>query len=458
MLGWFADEADPDAGLLTFRRVSDELGTTHWYLKMLRDEGSAAERLAHVLGRSRYAADLLIGSPESVSMLGDPDGLAPRSQRALALTLRSAARRHPTPDKAMAAVGALRRHELLRIVLADLTGELDHDQVGQALADLAAATVEAALEVALAQVAGSSGAQVDVAVFGMGSLGGREMGYGSDADVLVVHRGRAGVPEELAQRQGIAIVQELVRLLGALGRHPLTLDLDLRPEGKNGPLSRSLVSYAAYYQRWALTWEFQALLRARPIAGDPELARDFTTLVDPLRYPADGLATAAVRQVRTMKARVESERLPRGADPRTHLKLGRGGLTDVEWSVQLWQLCHAGRVASLRVPGTLAGLAAAQQAGLVGAEDAETLRAAYRTAGRLRDAIVLWRGRPSDAVPSDLREADGIGRIVGQQPGQGAELHEGYLRQARRARAVVESVFYGGATAPSDPGPGAVRR
>jgi glutamate-ammonia-ligase adenylyltransferase len=312
MLGWFADEADPDAGLLAFRRVSDDLGTIHWYLKMLRDEGSAAERLAHVLGRSRYAADLLIRAPESVSILGDPDGLRPRSQESLAATLRSAAARKDAPDKAMAAVGALRRHELLRIVLGDLTGTFAPDQVGAALADLAGATIEAALDVATRVVGARSadGVLVDVLVVGMGSLGGRELGYGSDADVMIVHRPRDGVSEEAAHRQGVAVVQELVRLVAATAPDAVLLDADLRPEGKNGPLSRSLASYAVYYERWALTWEFQALLRARPIAGDRALWEDFAALIDPLRYPAAGLNPTQIREIRTMKARVESERLP----------------------------------------------------------------------------------------------------------------------------------------------------
>ncbi len=446
MLEWFADEADPDAGLLAFRRVSDGLGSTHWYLKMLRDEGSAAERLAHVLGCSRYAADLLIASPESVSLLGDPDGLTPRSQQALALTLRTAARRQPSPEKALAAVGALRRHELLRIVLGELTGEFDRTQVGAALADLAAATIEAALDVAQARVdqadKATGGLGVHLLVVGMGSFGGRELGYGSDADALVVHRAAAGVDDERAQRQAVAVVQELVRLLPALGSYAVSLDLDLRPEGKNGPLTRSLSSFESYYGRWAELWEFQALLRARAIAGDADLATDFVRLIDPLRYPTGGLDTGQVRAVRRMKARVESERLPRGADPRTHLKLGRGGLADVEWTVQLVQLREAAEHPELRVTSTLAALDATEGLGLVEPAQAEVLRSAYRMAGMMRDAIVLWRGRPAETVPSDLRDADGIGRIIGREPGTGSGLHEDYVRQARRARAVVERLFY----------------
>ncbi len=450
MLGWFASEADPDAGLLAFRRVSDQLGTVPWYLKMLRDEGSAAERLAHVLGRSRYAVDLLLRAPESVSILGEADGLVPSTQASLALTLRSAARRKKDPEEAMAAVRARRRHELLRIALADLLGELALPKVGVALSDLAAATLEVTLEIADAAVSRDSpeGPGAELLLVGLGSLGSREMGYASDADVIVVHRTNDGLPEDVGQRYASAVVQEMVRLSKTLGPDAIALDLDLRPEGKNGPLSRSLDSYRTYYARWAQLWEFQALLRARPLAGDPDLSVDFTALIDPLRYPATGLSEAEARQVRRMKARVESERLPRGADKRTHLKLGVGGLTDVEWTVQLLQMRHAAQVPGLRVPGTLTALDAAAAEGLLDPADAAQLRSGWSTAAAVRNAGMLWRGRPTESVPADVREADGVGRIVGRPPGQGASLLEAYLREARRTRRVVERVFYGNSERP----------
>lgn len=452
MLAWFADEADPDAGLLTFRRVSEQLGTTPWYLKMLRDEGSAAERLAHVLARSRYAADLLIRSPESVSILGDVDGLAPRAQQALALTLRSAARRKDDPTTAIAAVGALRRHELLRIALADLTGAVTLSRVGMALSDLAAATIEVVLEVATQAVGRQHGGLgVDLLVVGMGSLGGREMGYTSDVDAMVVHAPHDGVAEQDAQAQAVAVVQEMKRLAKALGPDGIVMDLDLRPEGKSGPLSRSLVSLRAYYERWALTWEFQALLRARLLAGDPDLGVAFTDLVDPLRYAQGGLDATRLREVRTMKARVESERLPRGADPRTHLKLGRGGLADVEWTAQLLQMRHAHDHPQLRHTGTIPTLKAAARLGLLDEADAQQLMSGWRIAAIIRNAGLLWRGRPAEAVPLDVRDADGVGRIAGRAAGEGASLMESYLRQARRTRAVVDRVFYGVAPTGSTP-------
>jgi len=444
MLSWFADEADPDAGLLSFRRVSDELGTTHWYLKMLRDEGRAADWLAHCLARSRYAADLLVSSPESVSILGDPAGLKPRGRGAIEATMRSAARRRESAGDAVAAVRAIRRHELLRIVLADLVGEVDVAGVGTALTDLTAATVQVCLEAVVAESERDHGPiGGEILVVGMGSFGGGELGYSSDADVMFVHRPADGGAEADVQARATAVVQDLRKLLSGNGADPaLGLDADLRPEGKNGPLVRSLDSFRTYYERWALTWEFQALLRATPVAGSDDLAEAFRALIDPLRWPEGGLEEGQVRDIRTMKARVESERLPRGADPRTHIKLGRGGLTDVEWTVQLGQLRHAHDHPSLRVTSTMAALEALAAEGLVGADDARALRDAWRLGVLLRNAGVLWRGRPIDSVPSDVRDADGMGRIMGRPAGDGAELWELWRRVARRCRHATDFNFY----------------
>ena len=445
MLGWFADEADPDAGLLAFRRISDSLGSTPWYLRMLRDEGSAAERLAHVLARSRYAADLLTRAPESVAMLGDAGGLTPRSRQALLATMTAANVRKDTADDAMTAARVVRRQELFRIAVGDLTGRLDLAGVGAALTDLTSATLQSALDIATRAVEAELGRALGthLLVVGMGSLGGGEMGYGSDADVMFVHRADEGMDENDAQKHATLVVQEVIRLMGLAGPDPqLVIDAGLRPEGKAGPLVCSLAGYAAYYERWSLTWEAQALLRAAPVAGDADLGQAFCDLINPIRWPPGGVSAHAIREIRTLKARMESERLPRGADPKTHFKLGLGGLADVEWTAQLAQLCHAWEIEGLRTTGTLVALAAAGEAGLIRPADRETMVEAWTFASSLRNASVLWRGRAVDALPSDLRDADGIGRIVGREAGHGTELAEVYRRLARRARAAVLLNFY----------------
>ena len=277
----------------------------------------------------------------------------------------------------------------------------------------------------------------------MGRLGGHELGYGSDADVLFVHDPLDGADERDAHDAAHAVVGELRRLLALPAPDPpMLVDADLRPEGRQGPLVRTLASYAAYYERWSLVWESQALLRAEPVVGDAELAVAFRALIDPIRWPEGGLSDTDVREIRRIKARVESERLPRGADATLHTKLGRGGLSDVEWTVQLLQLRHAAELPGLRTTRTLSALEVAAAAGLVERGDAEVLAEAWRTATRVRNATMLVRGRASDTLPADVRELAGVARVVGYAPGRTGDLVEDYRRTTRRARGVVERVFY----------------
>jgi glutamate-ammonia-ligase adenylyltransferase len=446
MLGWFADEADPDAGLLAFRRVSEALGGSHWYLRMLRDSGSAAERLAHVLSRSRYAAELLQRAPEAALILGDDSGLRARDPDALLEEIRTAVRRHvEEPGPSLEGARAVRRRELFRTAVADLVGAADLQEVGSALTDVAAGVVDGALELAVRTAEEASGRTLParVAVIGMGRFGGAELGYGSDADVVFVYDPVPGADDQDAQEAATTVVQELRRLLSSAGTDPaIELDVGLRPEGRNGPLIRSLESYRVYYERWSLVWEAQALLRARPVAGDAGLRKAFEQMVEPIRWPERGLGSGDVREIRRIKARVEAERLPKGTDPSRHFKLGRGGLADVEWTVQLIQLRHAAAVEPLRTTGTLPALRAAVDAGLLAEADGAVLAEAWTLASRWRNAAVLWRGRPVDALPGDSRDRDGMARIVGYPPGYAQQAEDDYLRLTRRARSVVDRVFY----------------
>ncbi|MFJ1895276.1 bifunctional [glutamine synthetase] adenylyltransferase/[glutamine synthetase]-adenylyl-L-tyrosine phosphorylase [Streptomyces sp. NPDC088115] len=458
LLGWFADSADPDAGLLGFRKVSDALGKTPWYLRLLRDEGAAAENLARVLSAGRLAPDLLLRAPEAVTILGDPQGLKPRGREALEQEVLAAVGRSEGAESAVAVVRGVRRRELFRTTSADLISsygtedspaEQDPgalvDRVGTAVTDLNAVTIAGALRAAVRAEWGDT-LPTRFAVIGMGRFGGQELAYGSDADVLFVHAPREGVDEQEASRAASRVVSEMRRLLQLpTADPPLIIDADLRPEGKTGPMVRTLKSYEAYYRRWSLVWESQALLRAQPMAGDADLGRDFIELIDPLRYPAEGLGEDAVREIRRLKARMESERLPRGADPTLHTKLGRGGLSDVEWTVQLLQMQHGWAEPGLRTTRTREALAAACAAELISCEDAQTLDEAWVLATRVRNAVMLVRGRPSDTFPSNPRELTAVGRYLGYEPGHAGDMLEDYRRITRRARAVVDERFYGAA-------------
>ena len=444
MLEWFAAGPDADAGLFRFRRISEALRDSPWYLATLRDEGEVAERLAHVLSTSRYATELLEHEPRGVRML--LEDLRPRPAEEVAEEMRATASRQDSLERAVRAIRAVRRRELFRIASGDLLGLTDVADVGRGLSRLTDATLEATVRVVVASVCerrGLAGPPARLAVVAMGRYGGFELSYGSDADVLFVHEAVEGQDPSTAAPFAQAVVHELRRSLSTPGADlPLVVDADLRPEGKNGPVTRTLDSYAAYYRRWSSTWEAQALLRADPVVGDAGLRARFAALIDEVRYPGAGLDDDGVVEVRRIKARIDDERLPRGADPQLHLKLGRGGLADIEWTAQLLQMRHAGRVASLRTPQTLAALEAAAEAGLIEPGEAAVLVEGWRLASRLRNAVTLVRGRAGDEIPRDVRERAAVAAVLGYPPGSTDLMLNDYLRAARRTRRVVDRVFW----------------
>jgi glutamate-ammonia-ligase adenylyltransferase len=240
------------------------------------------------------------------------------------------------------------------------------------------------------------------------------------------------------------VITEMRRLLAQPGVDPgLSIDADLRPEGKGGALVRSLTAYRNYYSRWSSTWELQALVRADALAGAEDLGAALMAEIDARRWPEGGLTAGQLSEIRKLKARVEAERLPRGADPAKQTKLGPGGIADVEWTVQLLQLQHAYRVPALRSSQTIVALRAARDAGIIDPMDAGHLEAAWTLASRVRNQIMLMRGRGSDSLPSDNRELAGVAELLGYGPGESSHLLADYRRVTRRARLVVERVFWG---------------
>ena len=448
LLDWLSSTPDPDSGLLAYRRISDALADQRWYLSTLRDESAVAKRLMRVLGTSAYVPDLLIRAPEVIAAYADgPTGpkLFDVDPDGVARALLASAGRHRDPARAIAAARTLRRRELARVASADLLGMLDVPHVCSALSSVWVAVLQCALEAVIRDnTPDDESAPAAIAVIGMGRLGGGELGYGSDADVMFVCDPADGADETHAVKWSTTIAEQLRTLLGAPSDDPpLEVDANLRPEGRSGPLVRTLASYAAYYEQWAQPWEVQALLRAAPVAGDECLGVRFVEMADRIRYPDGGISVAAVQEIRRVKARVDAERLPRGADPNTHTKLGRGGLADVEWTVQLLQLRHAHEVPALHTTPTLAALDAIAEAELIPLGDTDQLREAWLTATRARNALVLVRGKAVDQLPGPGRHLNAVAAAAGWADGDGGEFLDHYLRVTRRAKAVVKKVFGG---------------
>lgn len=455
LMEWLSKTADPDAGLLNYRKLSEAANDRTWYLRMLRDEGIVAQRLMTILGNSPYAAELFISTPDVVKLLGDgatKPKLIERSSDTITKSLVAAAGRYPDAEKAITVARSLRRSELARIAAADLLGLMDTQTVCRSLSNVWNAVLEAALQ---AEIRASLAEQqleqapAAIAVIGMGRLGGAELGYGSDADVMFVCDPAEGVAENDAVKWAISVCDSLrTRLSKPSGDPPLEVDLGLRPEGRSGAAVRTLDSYEQYYSRWGEVWEMQALLRATNVAGDPDLGVRFLQMIDQFRYPSQGTSAATIKEVRRMKARVDNERLPRGADRNTHTKLGRGALTDIEWTVQLLTLEHAHEHEELKNTSTLAVLDAIEETGVLPANQVHTLKEAWLTATEARNSIVLVRGKRVDQLPQPGPHLAAVAGAAGWKPEESQEFLDHYLKVTRRARKVVDEVFWGEAVSP----------
>ncbi len=444
LLSWFADGPDPDNALLSFRRLSDALGSTPWFLRLLRDESAAAELMAKLLSSSRYATDLLMSAPEAVSMLGNIEELNPRTKEQYEIEMKAVISRHETAENIVQAARAFRRRELLRTATADLSHKLSTEEVGLSLSNVYAVVIETALQSAIKEIETTRNLKIptQMCIIAMGRFGGFELGYASDADVMFVHQPLPNADSHEAEKIALEIANKLRNLLMQPSTDPaLEIDADLRPEGKNGPLVRTLDSYINYYQKWSAPWEAQALLRAIPVAGDLEIGNQLMNAINPIRYPEQGVNEESLREMRRIKARMESERLPRGADVNMNTKLGRGGLSDVEWVIQLMQMQHGHKYKNLQNTSTLSSLKELEQLDLITNQDAKSLNDAWVMATEVRNAQMLAKAKASDQIPTDLDELNAIAFVLNKK--SSSQLIEDYRKVTRRARIVMEKLFYG---------------
>jgi glutamate-ammonia-ligase adenylyltransferase len=432
ILEWLSVAPDPDLGLLQLRRLTEGYTRSSMLARRFRESPLAAERTCRLLGSSRVLGLAMHRQPEFVDALVDDDILA-RSRGRDALVEEALDTLDWREDDVARRAGLRRfkRRHLLRIGARDVLDFAPVHDIGEELSNLADACTEAALQ--------SLEPALRFAVIGAGRLGGCELSYASDIDVLFVFDGRG--PRAFADAERIAT--ELIRAIGETTGEGQTFRIDarLRPEGRQGMLARSLAGYENYWQTRAEVWEFQALTKARFVAGDRELGERFIEAAHRHVY-RDPFPEEWRREIRRMKARIERERIPPGEDPRFHLKLGRGSLSDIEFTIQLEQLAHGGRDGKVREPMTMRALDALTHLGAFTEEDAGRLVESYRLCERARNCRYLLTGAASDALPLD-DEAERLGRMLGYLHRPQQTLREEYRRVTRRARDVVERIFYG---------------
>lgn len=422
VLDWLSTGPDPDLGLLGLRRLATGEQRTVRLVSTFRDSAQTARQLCELLATAPIATELLEANPDLVERLDDVGRLRTATPEQLRASAWEAVGWRTDPDEAQLALRRWHRRHLLGVIARDVAGHAEVAEVGSDLTALAEAVVETALALA--------DPQVPFAVIGMGRLGGRTLSYGSDVDLLFVHDGDGEAGRVEAER----VAASLLRMLRGptAATRVIDVDADLRPEGTKGPMTRSLDSYTAYLDRWAEVWERQALLRARSVAGDVRVARGFTDLVEFGAWRRRPTPDDA-REIRRIKARVEGERIPRGVDPWRHLKLGPGGLADVEWTVQLLQW-----TAGVRGRATTAALGRLVEVGIVDPDDAAVLSDAYWWCEKVRNRAWLTLGA-GDVLPESLDRLATLARSLDSSP---SDLIESHRRRVRRSRRVVERLFY----------------
>ena len=451
---------DPDAALHHLVELSLRFGPYSGMWGMLSDNPKTLRLLVNLFGSSDYLARLFCDNPQLLDQLLSAGHVQPRLDRAQldqALQQRLSAVDPDDLEARLTLVGRFRNEEVLRIGLHDIASGLDQDQVWEQLTDLADCVLAAVYPLLLAQLCQRHGRLEPAApgqdpaamvVLGLGKLGSRELTYASDLDLIFVFRGNGTTsgPRPVSHAEFFTrLAQRLIHTLGTdMGQGRLyEVDTRLRPSGNQGTLICSLESFEAYHQRQTQIWERQALIKARAVAGDPGLGQQLERWIVDHVYGEPLQPQQLRRQIHRHRQRMEHE-LAREQQGFHDLKLGRGGMLDIDFVVQYLQLRH-GQDPALRVRSTPQALGALAASGHLTAELARDLEQSYRFLRRLESRLRMVRDRPAARLPGTAQGLEVMARRLGyrRQPDSspGAQLLQEYQRQTDFIRSSYRQFF-----------------
>lgn len=458
LLRWLSGAADPDRGLIRFERFLRVHPEPQRLLSALRERPRAAELLAVTLGGSPFLAETLIRHPAWFDGLAEPEAVSHRRSRMdiefdLLQSLRGLGR-HPPHEAQLNALRLAKRRELLRIGARDLLRLAPVEETLTALSELAEALVQqayASCEDALRRRHGlmplrSALAGSGFTVLGLGKLGGGELNFSSDVDLVYLYasdRGRtaksSGAPGkadfalQLARRVTAALAETTAE--GIVYR----VDLRLRPEGRSGAVAASLPSVERYYRSRGSSWERLALLKARPVGGDRELGALFLQRVRSFVFDRP-FAKDAVRELLRLKQGSDRRVAERGETERD-VKLGAGGIREVELVVQALQVRHGRRLGALHVRGTLPALQALRDAQLLPEAEADVLRRAYLFLRDVENKLQMVADAQVHALPRSPEELRLLARRLGYRDAAGVAAEEALQRAHRAHTDAVHRIF-----------------
>lgn len=437
----------------------DLLGGTDLKSELERMTSEQTTALAALFSGSPVLSQMLVANPDWLAILDLERIRHPRRKQGLTREVEAWLRPLLAAQDYTTALARLRRFkqmQMLRLATRDLARLADTQTIIRELSDVADVCLDAVWQVCRQQFGKRFGdpyhqdaegrwQPTSFCVLGMGKLGGQELNYSSDVDVLFVYSEEGQVfrepparkqapPATLSSHQYFnrlaeTYIAEVARLTpeGSLYR----IDLRLRPEGDAGPLCRSLPSYENYYAQWGQTWERMMLIKARGVAADPGLAAEFLEMIQPFRFPRS-VGAGVLREVAAMKDRIETE-IVRAGELDRNVKLGRGGIREIEFVVQSLQLLHAGRQPFLQVPQTLSGLDKLVQYHLLTADEAQQLQAAYLFLRSVEHRLQMEENLQTHSIPADPPARERLARLAGFESRERFEAaRQTHTRHVRR--------------------------
>lgn len=432
ILQYLAASPDPDLALRHFVDYVGRRGAWPGLWTMFDEHRTLLRLLVSLFGTSAFLARIFVEHPELTDALLLRDAVGRRTRSELD-AIAGERLREVAPDDDEAAWNALRRlknEEILRIGLADIAGDLDTDAVCEQLTHLADVGVARTLALVRTSLERRLGRLAPMVVLGLGKLGGRELGYASDLDLVFVYAGDLEYHESMTK-----LAQRLVNALAAHLEDGRLYEVDtrLRPSGQKGTLVSSLEAWRRYHTEAARLWERQALIKARAVAGDELLGRTVELEAQRFVYEhgaSDGRAVA--EEIIQMRERMEKE-LAREYLGSYDIKTGRGGLVDVEFAAQYLQLVHGPRHPELRVRGTVEALDRAAALGILDEETHTTLTGGYRFLRRIEHRMRIVHDRPIHELPTQPEELEKLARRTGHP--SGSALERAYVSWTRDVRA-----------------------
>ena len=451
------DAPNPEAALNRFSRFAEASFNRRSLYQLLRDAPHFIRPVILTFGASTYLSEILIRTPEYFYDIIDPNVMGTqKTSEMMYQELKQSISRFASVEQKLSILRRYKRRETLRIGLRDLLKTADVATTTLELSNLAEAALQHCYEIGRDQVMKpkfgtplneDGDAPCRFAIIGMGKLGGYELNFSSDIDLIFVYSDDARTDTGTDNNEYFSRLCEfIIKAMSEITPegYVFRVDIRLRPESSAGVIIRSMESYESYYEGWGDLWERQALIKARPVAGGMEFGDEFMRMIQPFVYQRylDGVTLTEIKaDIRRTKARIEERLVSEGASLERHVKLGSGAIRDIEFTVQCLQMIHGAKRKSLCSHNTLETLAALKENALLDPEDADALSTAYRFLRTVENGIQIEADQQRYSIPEGETEARELARRVGYQHTAETDALETFRADYRAHTEVVRAIF-----------------